>query len=205
MALTHVPARNEVDPQYTWNDTSVFATVDEWAAELEALSAELDGVAAQQGHLAEGPRPLLDALHGREKLVQRAEKALIYAYLAEAVDTTNQEATQRIGRGMGVFGRLLGALAFIEPEILTIGREQLAAWAAAEPGLRVYDHYFDDLFRRQAHVRSPEIEEAMGLAADTFQGASATYAKLTDSDFQFAPARAGDGAELPVTQGSIDR
>ena len=204
MALTHVPARNEVDPQYTWNDTSVFATVDEWAAELEALSAELDGVAAQQGHLAEGPRPLLDALHGREKLVQRAEKALIYAYLAEAVDTTNQEATQRIGRGMGVFGRLLGALAFIEPEILTIGREQLAAWAAAEPGLRVYDHYFDDLFRRQAHVRSPEIEEAMGLAADTFQGASATYAKLTDSDFQFAPARAGDGGELPITQGSID-
>ncbi len=204
MALTHVPARNEVDTRYTWNDTSVFATVDEWAAELEALSAELDGVAAQQGHLAEGPRPLLDALHGREKLVQRAEKALIYAYLAEAVDTTNQEATQRIGRGMGIFGRLLGALAFIEPEILTIGREQLAAWAAAEPGLRVYDHYFDDLFRRQAHVRSPEIEEAMGLAADTFQGASATYAKLTDSDFQFAPARAGDGGELPITQGSID-
>ena len=93
MALTHVPARNEVDPQHTWNDTSVFATVDEWAAELEALSAELDGVAAQQGHLADGPRPLLDALHGREKLVQRAEKALIYAYLAEAVDTTDQAAT----------------------------------------------------------------------------------------------------------------
>ena len=204
MALTHVPARNEVDPRYTWNDTSVFATVDEWAAELAALSAELDGVAAQQGHLAEGPRALLDALHGREKLVQRAEKALIYAYLAEAVDTTDQAATQRVGRGMGVFGRLLGALAFIEPEILTIGREQLAAWASAEPRLRTYDHYFDDLFRRQAHVRSPEIEEAMGLAADAFQGVSGVYAKLTDSDFQFAPARAGDGGELPVTQGSID-
>ena len=39
MALTHVPARNEVDTRYTWNDTSVFATVDEWAAELEALLA----------------------------------------------------------------------------------------------------------------------------------------------------------------------
>jgi len=204
MALTHVPARNEVDPQHTWNDTSVFATADEWAAELEGLSAELERVAGWQGHLADGPRALLDALHGREKLVQRAEKALIYAYLAEAVDTTDQAATQRVGRGMGVFGRLLGALAFIEPEILAIGRDQLAAWASAEPRLRVYDHYFDDLFRRQAHVRSPEIEEAMGLAADAFQGANGTYAKLTDSDFQFAPARDGDGRELPVTQGSID-
>ena len=204
MALTHVPARNEVDPQHTWNDTSVFATADEWAAELEGLSAELERVAGWQGHLADGPRALLDALHGREKLVQRAEKALIYAYLAEAVDTTDQAATQRVGRGMGIFGRLLGALAFIEPEILTIGREQLAAWAAAEPRLRVYDHYIDDLFRRQAHVRSPEVEEAMGLAADAFQGPSDTYGKLTDSDFQFAPARDSDGGELPVTQGSID-
>jgi oligoendopeptidase F len=204
MALTHVPARNEVDPRHTWNDTSVFATVDEWADELEALSAELDSIAARQGHLAEGPRALLDTLRDREKLVQRAEKALIYAYLAQAVDTTDQAATQRVGRGMGVLGRLLGAMAFIEPEILAIGREQLAAWASAEPRLRTYDHYFDDLFRRQAHVRSPEVEEAMGLAADAFQGPSETYAKLTDSDFQFAPARDGDGQELPVTQGTID-
>ena len=204
MALTHVPTRNEVDPRHTWNDTSVFATVDEWADEVEALGAELEHIAGWQGRLAEGPRVLLDALLGREKIVQRAEKALIYAYLAQAVDTTDQAATQRVGRGMGVLGRLLGALAFIEPEILAIGREQLAAWASTEPRLRVYDHYFDDLFRRQAHVRSPEVEEAMGLSADAFQGPSETYAKLTDSDFQFAPARDEAGQELPVTQGTID-
>ena len=113
MALTHVPARNEVDTRYTWNDTSVFATVDEWVAELDALSAELDRLSAHQGHLADGPRALLDALRDREKFVQRAEKALIYAYLAQAVDTTDQAATERVGRGMGILGRLLGALAFI--------------------------------------------------------------------------------------------
>ena len=104
MALTHVPARNEVDTRYTWNDTSVFATVDEWASELEALSGELDRLSAHQGHLADGPRALLDALRDREKFVQRAEKALIYAYLAQAVDTTDQAATERVGRGMGILG-----------------------------------------------------------------------------------------------------
>ena len=204
MAMTHVPARNEVDPRYTWNDSSVFETVDEWSAELEALAAELARIAGWRGRLAEGPAGLLDVLRGREKLQQRAEKALVYAYLAEAVETTNQAATARVGRGMGVFGQLLGALAFVEPEVLAIGRERLAEWAAAEPRLRVYDHYFDDLFRRQAHVRSPEVEEVVGLAADAFQGPSATYGKLTDSDFQFRPAVDSQGRELPVTQGSID-
>ena len=126
MALTHIPARTEVDPRYTWNDSSVFETVDEWAAELEALAAELARIAGWRGRLAEGPAGLLDVLRGREKLQQRAEKALVYAYLVEAVDTTNQEATARVGRGMGIFGQLLGALAFIEPEVLAIGRERLA-------------------------------------------------------------------------------
>ena len=204
MSMTHVPTRNEVDPQYTWNDSSVFETVEEWTAELEALSAELDRVAGWRGRLAEGPAGLLDVLRSREKLQQRAEKALIYAYLAEAVETTNQAATGRVGRGMSVFGQLLGAMAFVEPEILAIGRERLAEWAGAEPRLRVYDHYFDDLFRQQAHVRSAEVEEVLGLAADAFQGPSATYGKLTDSDFRFRPAVDDRERELPVTQGSID-
>jgi len=176
MALTQVPARNEVDSRYTWNDSSVFETVEEWTAELEALAAELQRIGGWQGRLAEGPAGLLDVLRSREKLQQRAEKALIYAYLAEAVETTNQAATARVGRGMGVFGQLLGAMAFVEPEILAIGRERLAEWAATEPRLRVYDHYFDDLFRQQAHVRTAEVEEILGLAADAFQGPSATTA-----------------------------
>ena len=204
MALTHVPARNEVDPSRTWNDSSVFATADEWAAELEALAGDVDRLAARQGSLGEGPRSLLEALRDRDKLVQRAEKTLIYAYLGEAVETTDQAATARVGRGMGILGRLMGALAYIEPELLAIGRERLAEWAAAEPRLAVYNHYFDDLYRRQAHVRSPEVEEIMGLAADAFQGASGTYTKLTDSDFQYAPATDSAGQSYPVDSSGID-
>jgi oligoendopeptidase F len=34
-----------------------------------------------------------------------------------------------------------------------------AAWRAEQPCLAVYAHYFDNLFRRQAHVRSAEVEE----------------------------------------------
>ena len=204
MALTHVPTRNEVDPNRTWNDSSVFATPDEWAAELEGLAGDVDRLAARQGSLGEGPRQLLDALRDRDKLVQRAEKTLIYAYLGEAVETTDQAATARVGRGMGVLGRLMGALAYIEPELLAIGRERLAEWAAAEPRLAVYNHYFDDLYRRQAHVRSPEVEEIMGLAADAFQGATGTYTKLTDSDFQYAPASDSAGQSYPVDSGGID-
>jgi oligoendopeptidase F len=105
---------------------------------------------------------------------------------------------------MSLYGQTQGATAYFEPELLAIGRERLAEWEAAEPRLAVYDHYFDDLFRRQAHVRSQEVEEILGLAGEPFQGASTTYSKLTDSDFQFRPVVGAEGEQMPVSQGTLD-
>ncbi len=203
MSLAHVPIRSEVDPRYTWNDTSVFASTDEWTAEMDALAAGLESMRGWQGRLSEGPGVLADAIEALDGYSQRVEKAIIYAYMAQAVDTTDQSATQRVGRAFGLAGQAQGATAFLNPELLALGHDTLKEWTAAEPRLAVYGHYFDDLFRRQAHVRSQEVEEVLGMAGDAFQGATSTFSKLTDSDFQFQPVRQG-GEELAVTQGSID-
>lgn len=203
MSLTHIPSRAEVDTRHTWNDTSVFATVDDWAAELAELTAGLDGIRQWQGRLSEGPSVMADAFHAIESFQTRVEKALIYAFLGESVDRTDSAATARTGQIGSLAGQVAGATAFLLPELLAIGRERLAEWTAAEPRLEHYAHFFEDLFRRQTHVRSEEVEEVLGLAADAFQGTGSTFSKLTDSDFQFTPVIAG-GEERPVTQGTID-
>ena len=206
MSLTHLPARADVDPRHTWNAESVFATVEEWAAELAALAPEVEGLSRFQGHLADGPATLAEAIQTLETLTQRVEKALIHALLTESVDRGNQASTARAGQAGSLFGQLQGAVAFLEPELLAIGRERLAEWTAAEPRLAHLAHYFDNLFRRQAHVRSPEVEEVLGLAADAFGGTQSTFSKLTDTDFKFRPVAAGGaaGGELPVGQGTVD-
>ena len=58
-----------------------------------------------------------------------------------------------------------------------------------DPKLAVYAHSFDDLFRRQAHVRSGEVEEVLGMLADPFSGPSNTASMLTNADFKFDRGR----------------
>jgi oligoendopeptidase F len=41
------------------------------------------------------------------------------------------------------------------------------------------------------------------MLSDPFGGARSTSSKLTNADFQFAPAEASDGSTLPVTQGTL--
>lgn len=204
MTQACLPARSEVDPQYTWNDAGVFPGVTEWAAELAALLSELDAIQRWQGRLAESPAALADALSAIEAYRQRMEKVFVYATMGESVDTTDQAAAERVSRAGSLYGRMAGALAFVEPELLATGRDRLVEWQGQEPRLAVFAHYFDDLYRRQAHVRSPEVEEVMGLAADAFAGPYTTFSKLTDCDSQFPPVATAEGQSLPVSQSTIN-
>ncbi len=204
MSFTHVPTRSEVDPRHTWNAESVFATVEDWATELAALSAGLGELGRFKGRLGEGAGVVAEALEATSSYRQRVEILLVHAGLTESVDRNNQDATARAGQAGSLYGQVQGALAYIEPELLAVGRERLAEWAVKEPHLSRYAHYFDDLFRRQEHVRSPEVEEVLGLVDDAFFNTQATFSKLADSDFKFRPVNAGGEAELPLTQGTID-
>ncbi len=199
------PPRNKVEKRYTWNAESVFENARAWDKERQALLGDLDSVKEFAGHLREGPAVLLDVLTVRDQFIVRAQRVYMYASFASAVDTTDQEAAGMQGKAASMFGQVGAALAFIAPEILAIGRDQLEAWMKQDPKLAVYAHNFDGLFRKQAHVRTGEVEEILGMLADPFGGPGQTASMLTTADFKFAPAVDGNGRKLEVTQSSVHK
>ncbi|MGE5643405.1 MAG: oligoendopeptidase F, partial [Byssovorax cruenta] len=98
--------------------------------------------------------------------------------------------------------QVISAVSFLRPEILEIGREKVDEWMAQNEKLAIYKHYFDDLFRKQAHVRSAEVEELLGLVSDPLQGSSTSTNMLTNADFKFKPVKVGVGKSLDLTQGT---
>lgn len=204
MTEATVPPRSAIAPEYTWNAESVFPSVEAWQAEAEALPAAIAAMARYKDHLADGPDQLLEALDAMEALLRRVSKVMAYALLDHSVDTANQAAARRFGQGQSLYGQTFGAIGFIDPELLAIGRETLDAWVQSEPRLAVFAHYVSDLFRRQAHVRSTEVEQLLGLLADPFSGTHATASFLTSADLTFRPAVAADGTEIAMSQAAWD-
>ncbi|HEX5028834.1 MAG TPA: oligoendopeptidase F [Gaiellaceae bacterium] len=197
------PPRSELPVERTWDAESVFASAAEWEAALEDVVADLPRLEELAGRLAEGPDVTLAALVRRDDLVSRLGRVFVYPYLEYAVETTDQAAVARLGRAQTVYGRVLAAIAFVEPELLALGRDRLAEWAAADSAFHPYSHYLDDLFRRGEHVRSSEIEELLGGLVDAREGVYSIYSGLVDSDLSFAAAHAASGETVEVTQGSI--
>jgi len=199
-----VPSRSKLDRKFTWNAESVFPSNEAWEKEVNQILEDISTVKGYQGRLAESPSVLLDALTAYDKLVSRAQIALMYAGFSYAVDTTNQQAAGMNSKAQGMYGQVASAVSFLQPEILQIGNTKLDEWVSQSENLALYKHSFDDLFRRQAHVRSAEVEEILGLASDPLSGPYNSTSMLTNADFKFKPIKDSKGKVIDVVQGNYD-
>lgn len=204
MANQTVPARSEIPREHTWDVESVFPNDEAWSAELEALLKDLPTLARFRGHLGDDAATLADFFATSEALAIRAGKVMLYASMRHTVDVADQTAAALNDRARGVMAHLGAALAFAEPEMLTIGFDKLRAWTQSEPRLAIYAHYFARLEQRAAHIRSAEVEELLSQLSDPFRTASETHGILTDAELKCAPARSSTGETFEVTQGTIN-
>ena len=196
--------RNKIDKKYTWSAESVFPSIEAWEKEATKVVEDIAKVKQYQGRLAESAGILLEAMNVSEQLILRAYKLYMYASFSYAVETTNQQAAGLLGKSQGIYGQVVSAVAFLQPEILSIGKSKLDDWINQNDKLEVYRHNFEDLFRQQAHVRSAEVEEILGMVLDPFQGALNSSSMLTNADFKFKPIKDSKGNAIDVTQGSYD-
>ena len=203
MTIEAVRPRDEIPGNYQWDATSIFKTTDEWQEQLKETNRELGEIGEYQGRLAESPIMLLEALQALEQVTQRAGLVAAYAYIDYHVDTGNQAASRRYGEATALNGQLHAATAYFGPELIQVGQVVLEGWMDDEPRLEIYRHYFENIFRKQAHIRSGEVEELLGMLRDPFQGAETTLSMLSNSDMKFPPARSSSGVELPLTDGTL--
>ncbi|HCK65905.1 MAG TPA: oligoendopeptidase F [Anaerolineae bacterium] len=200
--MPNIPPRKKVNKKYTWNKESVFKTPKDWEAALKAVLDDVPNVKKFEGTLSEGPAKLLEGIKAIEDLISRAQTVFMYAQFEYAVDTTNQASAGMVGKASSMAGQVAAATSFLNPELIQIGKEKLDAWVKENDKLAVYKQNFDDLFRQQAHVRSAEVEEILGMLADPFSGPGNSSSMLVNADFKFAPAKNSKGKKVEVTQGN---
>jgi oligoendopeptidase F len=198
-----IPPRNKIEKKYTWNAESVFKSQKEWEAEVKNILNEIPSIKKYEGKLSQDEETLIDALKATEALMKRVMQVFMYAAFSYSVDTTNQKSAAMYSKAQGMYGQVAGAVSFINPELLQIGKPKLEEWMQRNGILEVYRQSFDDLFRQQAHVRSAEVEEILGMLGDPMSGASDSSSMLVNADFKFKPALTSKGKKVDVTQGNF--
>lgn len=202
-STTTLPSRSEVPVAETWDLASVFVTPADWEAACKTLSDLLPSLTAYQGRLKEGPAVLLEAVLKLEEVGTLMGKIFVYASNANSVDSGDQAAAARAGQARSLGARAGAAMAFLDPELMSIGFDTLKGWMRDNPSLAFFDFYADRLEKRSAHVRSGEVEEVLALSGDAFAGAFNAFNMLNNADIKFQPATGSDGTQQEIGQASI--
>lgn len=199
-----IPPRSKIDKKYKWNSESVFPNDEAWEKEVDKIIADIPTVKNFQGRLGESAATLLEAFKAYENLVSRTYIASMYAGFASSVDATDQKAAGMRAKSGGIFGQVASAVSFIQPELLELGKAKLDEFFKQEEKLGIYKFNIENLFRKQAHVRSAEVEEIIGMASEPFGGFYNSTSMLTNADFKFKSIKDSKGNLLDVAQGNFD-
>jgi len=180
-----VPTRGEVPVEHTWDLSVIFPDVEQWERELAATEELAKELAGFQGTLGDDPEQLLGALTLRDEVAKR-----LYALYVYASHRKDSDSTDPVGQGLaeraGTFAARTGAvLAFIEPEILAIPEDTIAAWVRDTAGLHVYAYELEKLNKQRAHIRSAEVEGVLAEFSDLTRAPYNTFEMLLNSDVIF--------------------
>ncbi|MEW6084208.1 MAG: oligoendopeptidase F [Chloroflexota bacterium] len=196
--------RAKVKKNQTWNAESVFASPSQFDDEVKNVLDALPAIQKYKGRLGESADTFLEAMNAMDALEQRSMKVRVYATMSSSVDANDEQGAAMNGKAMSMLAQVGAAASYVEPELLSAGEAKLRQWIQSDPRMKLYEHFVNELFRKQAHVRSAEVEELMGLLRDPFGTVRNTAGLLANADFKFKPAKNSKGKKVELTQSTFD-
>lgn len=194
-----IPRRNEAPVQYTWALTTIYADDSAWERDVARLDSLRGEATALAGTAAQGASALLRLLQMRDRVTMLAQQLYAYANLRRDSDSTEPAAQALEARAGSLIAQTMADIAFVEPEILALPPETVAAWQTQEPALAPYAYYLDRLARRRPHVRSSEVESVIAQYGDIARAPGETYAALTETDLTFPTIQDEHGKPVQIS------
>jgi oligoendopeptidase F len=194
--------RADVPAESKWAGERIFPTWADWQKELEAVREALSALPGFEGTLMSSPARLREWLDLLNELSLRTGRLGMFARFAATVDSTDVEAKSAMGQASTLSAAYGAAAAFAVPEMLKEA-EKLTVWGAEQPELKLYQHYFDNLGRQKAHLRSAEVEEILSKLAEPFEGVAQVFSELVNTDLTFQDAEDMAGNKYGVRQSTL--
>jgi oligoendopeptidase F len=112
----------------------------------------------------------------------RVNRLWVYASTQSTTDNGSARNQERMGLMYGLWGQYSSAVAWEDPEILSLGAEKLAAFQASEPGLAKHAAELRKLAKRAPHTLAPDVETALASYAPVLGSFSNARELLVNAD-----------------------
>lgn len=189
--------RDQVPANLKWRVEDIFASVDEWNKLYDEVAEKLD-FSKYEGKLSD-PDMLFECLEGINKVALDLSRLGVYAFLRHDEDTRKSEFSALQSRLDVLEMKLMGNIAYVDPELTALPTETLESFAADER-FKDYDYTLRKIIKRKPHVLSKEIEALLSQESRIFDGFRQVFTMIDNADFPY-PTIKVNGEKVTLSHG----
>lgn len=204
--------REEVPTEQTWDLSKIFKTDEAFNEAIEQVTKKIKEMASHKGTLKNGPVAFLQSIESLLDLYRSVETIYVYAHLKNDQDTTNTTYQALYARASALLAQASEAVAWFEPEVLSLPDETIKGYFKEDGALNDYQHFIENILSDRPHVLSADQEALLAGASEIFSASSNTFSVLNNADLTFPVIENEQGEKIQLTHGvygqlmeSVDR
>ena len=175
--------RSEIPEKYKWDLTDLFVSDEAWIEAKNRVDEKIEIITKFKGTLAESASNLLTCFEFRDDIGKELRRLSSYSWNKSRQDTRNSKYRAMDQEINQLFTNFNANTSFIEPEIIAMEKATIQQFLEAQPGLKPYTFYLNDLERRRKHTLSATEEKVIAEAGRMSLAPSSIYNALINSDF----------------------
>ena len=200
--MQELKPRREMDPAFQWDLTPLFKTPDAWREAYADAEKKIEALPRLAGTLGSSAAALDAALSEIDRAAELCERIAIYAFLCKAGDNGDPEAQDMDDRANRLVVKLDSAVAFVDPEILSIDEKRLLDFLA-DPVLASHRHYVEDVNRQRAHTLDQQGEQMLAALGEFAAVPETAFGMLTNVDMEYPTVKDESGKEIRLSNGNF--
>ncbi|MEN6391823.1 MAG: oligoendopeptidase F [Syntrophomonas sp.] len=197
--------RSEIDPLCKWRLEDIYKNEDEWEKDFSSIGAMLQKVEQYQSQLGSSAATMLQAFKDIEELERRSEKLYVYARMRRDENNGDNRYQALADRIETLSIHIGSATAFLVPELNSLEKQRVLDFMTENRELKLYENYFDELWRQKEHILSFEEEKLLAMSGDLAAASKNIFTMLNNADIKFPTIKDENGQEVEITKGRLGR
>jgi oligoendopeptidase F len=185
--------RATIAEKYKWNVADLYPSEDAWQQARQEIKGRIPGLAKFQGKLGESADVLFTALSTRMDVEQGLQRLGVYASMVSDQDVRDQKHVELNEVAGQLFVDYGAAVSYMRPEILALGADQVNGFVAAEPRLKPYRMFLDEILRYAPHTLSAPEEKVAAQAGDLMDAGGSIRGVFSNAELPFPTVKLSTG------------